>query len=1161
MYNISAEELELFRRCYRQTARIKVFGVTGLTDITDADILMNGLTIDRYCFSSGTLEIGTAIASELSLTLDNHTGKFNDYDFDGATLSVSIGIKKWDAKAWEKAVIHYVPVGIFTVDEKSKNTSTIVLNALDNMVRFDKSYDTDLSYPATLADILQDACTKCGVSQYTTDFPNASYEVAERPSSENLTYRQIVQWVAELAAANAWIDWNGSLRLNWFEATDLTISGADRYSSDEAEYAVTITGVRVSISDDDTALAGENGCVLNIEGNDLAQSGAAGIAENIYEKVGGFAYLPYSCTTRPAPFLFPLDRITYIDNEHKTHSTIVSAMTYVLNGVTTVSGEGIGETQASYAPTGGTTKQEKIIIEKVKKDLEKDNTEKYSTLLHLNQIISGAFGLYQTEIEDNGVKTFYFHDKPTLAGSTIIYVFNAGGFAWTDDWNNGQPIWKYGFTQDGNAVYHILSAYKIQTKYLDAGSVTAEKLSQAYKSSVDKAISDGDARVTQAFTAADGVLNSSITAEKTRAEGVETRLSTAIEQNATSISLLVTNGEVRGGVIIQAINDETTVKIAASKVDLTGYVTISGLSGGTTTINGACIKTGTISAERIDTDNLTVKAANIDGVLSAEQVSVSGIVGKINDASSELSISADKISVDGQSLSITLDDFAPKEDGTSSTFSYSLKSTGFVCYSGGTEVLRVNSSGMEVKGVVKADTGNIGKILLEEVSGNYSTATQSGSQTQSVTVTIPAGTPGFAEDVGVWYWFAANKTFSLSELGITDADAVLGDFSVEEVDESYTKIFLSGCDSTSITITAMVKQKSSSLTYARSVSTSVTFSYYVTTNTPTKIVRFHSPDNTFDISSALSTSVLTVNSTRIKSASITDVAIAKGVIGGLTLSGEKIGANGVFLEFGTSASGNFVATLAVKGTAIFVYVDGILAFDKVFSVSYIDGGSTFEKTAEVRVAAGTSFGKVEIPTFNEITSAVFTTNRSASYYFSATTVDDTWEACLRLGNVQFLTSGIYDSTDKVRYGGSLGNSDYRWYALYAKTIYGKTIYQNGTAVSTSDRNRKNSIVYMDVENSEQFSELVDTLKPVEFKYNDGESGRTHWGLIAQDVAAALQAIGLSDKKSAIYCEWTEKTQEHENATCGLRYEELIPVLTLEIQKLRRRVKSLEERSQ
>lgn len=621
MYNISAEELELFRKCYRQTALIKVYGIPGLTDITDADILANGLVVDRYCFPSKSLEIGTAIASEMSLTLDNCTGKFDGVDFDGVTFSVAIGIKKWDAKPTDNATICYVPLGVYTVDEKSKNASTIVLNALDNMAKFDRPYDTDLSYPATLEEILQDACAKCGVIQYTTDFTNASYQVVNKPSAANLTYRQVIQWVAELAGANAWMDWDGVLRLSWFENTDLTISGADRYDSDEEEYSVTITGVKVVTSDGDASLVGENGYILNIDENGLVQSGANVLAHSIYDVVGGFSYLPYSCTMRPAPFLFPMDRITYIDHKGNEHSTIVSAVTYIMNGVTTVSGEGIGTTQGNYSPTDGVTKQEKIIIEKVKKDFEKNNTEKYSILLHLNQIIGGAFGLYQTEIEDNGVKTFYLHDKSTLADSTIIYVFNAGGFAWTDDWNNGQPVWKYGFTQNGNAVYHILSAYKIQTEYLEAGSVTAEKLSQTYKSSVDKAISDGDVSVTQAFIAADGVLDSSITAEKTRAEGIEETLSSRISANATEISAKVnrTYDDSSSSFGWTLTEDEFSVRSNGKSV-----MSITP-SGGLAVQGNITATSGVIGGCKIENGILCVSAANIIDKLTASKINADGI--------------------------------------------------------------------------------------------------------------------------------------------------------------------------------------------------------------------------------------------------------------------------------------------------------------------------------------------------------------------------------------------------------------------------------------------------------------------------------------------------------------------------------------------------------
>lgn len=86
--------------------------------------------------------------------------------------------------------------------------------------------------------------------------------------------------------------------------------------------------------------------------------------------------------------------------------------------------------------------------------------------------------------------------------------------------------------------------------------------------------------------------------------------------NSARIGLIVEkdddgNNVVRGSIIIEAINDESSAKIQADRIVLDGYVTVKGLSGGTTTIDGACIKTGTIEAERIDVSGV-IQAAEAD---------------------------------------------------------------------------------------------------------------------------------------------------------------------------------------------------------------------------------------------------------------------------------------------------------------------------------------------------------------------------------------------------------------------------------------------------------------------------------------------------------------------------------------------------------------------
>ena len=66
-----------------------------------------------------------------------------------------------------------------------------------------------------------------------------------------------------------------------------------------------------------------------------------------------------------------------------------------------------------------------------------------------------------------------------------------------------------------------------------------------------------------------------------------------------------------------------------------------------------------------------------------------------------------------------------------------------------------------------------------------------------------------------------------------------------------------------------------------------------------------------------------------------------------------------------------------------------------------------------------------------------------------------------------------------------------------------TIYLASSPSVTSDRNAKN-----DIEPLSDCSQLISGLKPVSFKYNDGSSGRTHYGLIAQDVEELLATLGI-----------------------------------------------------
>lgn len=129
----------------------------------------------------------------------------------------------------------------------------------------------------------------------------------------------------------------------------------------------------------------------------------------------------------------------------------------------------------------------------------------------------------------------------------------------------------------------------------------------------------------------------------------------------------------------------------------------------------------------------------------------------------------------------------------------------------------------------------------------------------------------------------------------------------------------------------------------------------------------------------------------------------------------------------------------------------------------------------------------------------------------------------------------------------------RWKYVYAQYMY----VSSGTAV-TSDRNLKNTINDLDAEMSKEF---IMGLKPSSYKYNESESDRTHFGLIAQDVEDVLKEIGLTTKDFAGLVIENEKSEDgnEENKTYALRYEEFIAPLIKTVQMQQKTIENLEER--
>lgn len=435
MVNVSQDIIKSFNEGNKQTALIEVTAGSKTFAITDADIIQGGLKIDRYCVTNSKIEVGSAVASELSLKLQNYDGKFNDVSFEGAVLNVKIGIKLssvLESATLGKGILRrmilgsassdqdvaYVPCGLFIVDTPPRKLSTISISALDYMVLFDREVNASaLSFPIHVDALIQKICSICNVTLATdvSVLPNHYFSIGGLPdTNQTLTYRQLLQWCAQLTGTCAFMDGSGRLVLKWYEQTGVTITASERYSSDMLENDITITGFTCDDGNGNTYLSGTADYTLDLSDCGFLTNAYEGVLKELQTARGGFAYRPYSATIKSAPYLFPLDMIRYKDKDGVVHDTIVTNVTLALNCNTAISGAGETVTSFSYAQsTSGVTSQQaatdRANLEKINQTATQTNQNKQD-LTQFKTQYSSDFKKTQAEIESRVTEETYQTD-------------------------------------------------------------------------------------------------------------------------------------------------------------------------------------------------------------------------------------------------------------------------------------------------------------------------------------------------------------------------------------------------------------------------------------------------------------------------------------------------------------------------------------------------------------------------------------------------------------------------------------------------------------------------------------------------------------------------------------------------------------------------------
>lgn len=103
----------------------------------------------------------------------------------------------------------------------------------------------------------------------------------------------------------------------------------------------------------------------------------------------------------------------------------------------------------------------------------------------------------------------------------------------------------------------------------------------------------------------------------------------------------------------------------------------------------------------------------------------------------------------------------------------------------------------------------------------------------------------------------------------------------------------------------------------------------------------------------------------------------------------------------------------------------------------------------------------------------------------------------------------------------------------------------------SDRNLKRDISDIDID-------IIDDLKPVQYRLKNEDSGTIHYGFIAQDVEQVLLQSKETEQKIGIV-HYDEDMETKEKKNYSLAYDEIIPLLVKKCQELQREIDILKRK--
>lgn len=344
MYTVS----NTYQTAIYQSSRV-IAAKLEIGDDVYAEDELQVMTVEESVNTGDDLAVGSCCSSTLDLTILNTDGALNSKNLAGKSVKPYIGLQL-------ENTVEYVPLGIFTVSEAAKkNGSVLTLKAYDRMAALERPYDTStVTYPCTLMTLLTDLCTQAGVELSNTTIPNGDMILQEGFFGMDLTCREMLTYIAQVAGGFARFDREGKLGLAWYADSGVSITADNYMTATVAEHTIpAVTKLTIKTEEGDLGVSiGTGDAEYSIVGNPVLYANPTAALQGIYDSIGGMAYTPMEVAAQGNPALQAGDLFTLTTLDGQVYRVPIMTHKIEYNGGARSTLTAVGKSETDVTPRG-----------------------------------------------------------------------------------------------------------------------------------------------------------------------------------------------------------------------------------------------------------------------------------------------------------------------------------------------------------------------------------------------------------------------------------------------------------------------------------------------------------------------------------------------------------------------------------------------------------------------------------------------------------------------------------------------------------------------------------------------------------------------------------------------------------------------------------------